>query len=189
MKFKVCLAAALLVLCSIPVAAQDAAAMEAMVKAGTPNENHKRLDAFVGTWNTKITMWMAPGAPPMSSTGTSENKWAMNGRYLEQRFKGDFMGTPFEGIGYTGYDNVKKQYWGTWMDSMSTGMMTSTGWMPDAKTWMFSGSYADPMTGKDTKVEERITINSADQHTFEMYGVAPDGSMFKTMEMTYTRKK
>jgi hypothetical protein len=189
MKLKVCLAAALLLVCSIPLAAQDAAAAEAMAKAGTPGEPHRKLDAFVGTWAVKINMWMAPNTPPMTSQGTSENKWAMNGRYLEQRFKGDFMGTPFEGIGYTGYDNVKKQYWGTWMDSMSTGMMLATGWMPDAKTWMFSGSFADPMTGKDARVEERITINGADQHTFEMYGLAPDGSMFRMMEMVYSRKK
>jgi hypothetical protein len=36
------------------------------------------------------------------------------------------MGMPFEGLGYTGYDNVKKQYFGTWIDSMSTGIMTSS---------------------------------------------------------------
>lgn len=189
MKLRIILAGALLVVFSMSVMAQDQAAMEAMAKAGTPGEPHKKLDAFVGTWNTKITMWMAPNAPPMTSTGTSENRWAMAGRYLEQRFKGDFMGTPFEGIGYTGYDNVKKQYWGTWMDSMSTGMMMATGWMPDGKTWMFSGTYPDPISGKDTRVEERITINSPDQHTFEMYGMAPDGTMYKNMEMVYTRKK
>lgn len=188
MKLKICLAAALLVM-SIPVMAQDAAAMEAMAKAATPGEPHKRLDAFVGTWTTKISMWPAPGAPSMSIDGTSENRWALGGRYLEQRFKGSFMGMPFEGIGYTGYDNVKKQYWGTWMDNMSTGMMMSTGWMPDAKTWMFSGTFSDPMTGKESKVEERIVINSADQHTFEMFGMAPDGSLYRSMEMIYTRKK
>ena len=65
----------------------------------------------------------------------------MGGRYLEQRFKGDIMGMPFEGIGYTGYDNVKKQYWGTWMDNMSTGMMTSTGTAPPTgRSWTFNGT-------------------------------------------------
>ena len=183
------LAGALLVLCSLAAAAQDAAMIEAMTKAGTPGEPHKKLEPFVGSWNTKMSMWMAPGGPPMTVQGTAETRWVMGGRYLEQRFKGEFMGAPFEGVGVTGYDNVKKQYWGTWMDNMSTGMMMTTGWMPDAKTWMFTGSFPDPMTGKDTRMEERITINSTDQHTLEMWGPAPDGSMYKTMEIVFTRKK
>ena len=186
------LASALLVLFSLSLAAQqpsEAAMMEAMAKAATPGEAHKRLDAFAGSWTTKMTMWMAPGAPPASGEGTSENRWALGGRYLEQRFKGSFMGMPFEGLGYTGYDNVKKQYWGVWMDNMSTGTMLSTGWMPDGKTWLFSGTFADPMSGKDTRMEERITINSADQHTMEMWGPGPDGAMMKSMEIVFTRKK
>ena len=189
MKLRIVLAGALLVVSSFSLAAQDAAMMEAMTKAATPGEPHKKLEAFAGNWTTTMKMWMAPGTQPMTVEGSAENRLAMGGRYLEQRFKGSFMGMPFEGIGYTGYDNVKKQFWGTWMDNMSTGMMMSTGWMPDGKTWIFSGTYPDPMTGKDTKLEERVTINSADQHTFEMYGPGPDGTMFKTMEMVYTRKK
>ena len=193
MRLKVCLAGALLVLCSIPLVAQnsnnDAAAMEAMMKAATPGAPHKALDAFSGTWNTKIQMWMAPGAPPATSEGTSENKMVMGGRYLQQSFKGNFMGMPFEGMGYTGYDNVKKQYWGTWMDNMSTGMMLSTGWSPDNKTFMFTGSMADPMTGKDTRAEERITIVDNDHHTMEMWGPGPDGAMYKMMQIEYARKK
>ena len=192
MKLRICLAGALLVVCSFPVIAQqpsEAAMMEAMAKAGTPGDPHKKLDTFVGTWNTRINMWMAPGAPAMSSEGTSENKWTMGGRYLEQRFKSNFMGMPFEGIGYTGYDNVKKQYWGTWMDNMSTAMMSSTGWMMDGKTWMFSGSMVDPMSGKDSRVEERITVVDNDHHTMEMFGPSMDGVMYKMMEIHYTRKK
>lgn len=189
MRSKVFLAGALFLVCALPVLAQDAAMMEAMMKAGTPGDPHKKLDAFVGTWTTKITFWPAPGAPPMSSEGTSENRWLMGGRYLEQRYKGDMMGAPFEGVGITGYDNVKKHYWGTWMDNMSTAMMMSTGWMPDGKTFLFSGSMADPMTGKDARMEERITINSNDHHVLEMWGPAPDGSMYKTMEIDYKRKK
>ena len=192
MRPNVFLAGALLVLCSIPVMAQnnnDAAMMEAMMKAGTPGEPHKKLDQFIGTWDTKLTMWMAPGAPPMSSSGVTENKWTFGNRYMEANFKGNFMGMPFEGRGFTGYDNVKKQYWGTWMDNMSTAMMLSTGWMPDGKTFMFSGSMVDPMTAKDSRVEEKLTVADADHHMMEMWGPAQDGTMYKMMEIQYSRKK
>ncbi|HEX2836372.1 MAG TPA: DUF1579 domain-containing protein [Thermoanaerobaculia bacterium] len=204
MKLKVFLAGALLVTCSTVAMAQHDhghapsaqqapgmdAMMEAMAKAGTPGEAHKKLDAMVGTWNASITMWMAPGMEPMKNTGVSENRWVFGGRYLEQRFKGEFFGAPFEGVGYTGYDNVKKQYWGTWMDSMSTAPMNSTGSLSaDGKTYSFTATMADPMTGKDSTSDEKITIIDADHHTLEMWGPGPDGKNYKMMEIAYSRKK
>ncbi len=126
----------------------------------------------------------------MTSAGTATQQWILGGRYLEQRFKGDFAGMPFEGIGYTGYDNVKKQYWGTWIDSMSTGVMTSAGSGPsDGKTWEFTATMSDPTTGKDSVGKEKLTIVDADHHTMEMWSPGPDGKMFKTMEISYSRKK
>lgn len=161
--------------------------MEAMIKAGTPGDPHKALDGFVGTWNTKVSMWEAPGQEPMVSEGVSENRWIMGNRYLEQRFTSTFMGVPFEGLGYTGYDNVKKRYWGTWMDNMSTAVMSSTGSLK-GKVFSFVGTMPDPMTGKDMKVDEKITIVDADNHVMEMWGAGPDGKKMKMMEIVYTRK-
>jgi hypothetical protein len=171
------------------MSAEEKAAMEAMAKAATPGPEHKKLEHMVGTWNTKVTMWMAPGTPPATSSGTSTNRWILGGRYMEQKFSGTFMGQPFSGLGYTGYDNVKKQYFGTWMDNMGTGIMISSGAMDGANTWKFKGTMADPMTGKDTTVDETITVKDKDHHTLEMYGPGPDGKSFKMMEITYTRKK
>jgi hypothetical protein len=167
----------------------DPAMMEAMMKAGMPGPAHKMLDGMAGSWDTKVSSWMVPGSEPMVSNGTSENKWIMGGRYMEQRFKGDFMGMPFEGLGYTGYDNVKKQYFGTWVDNMSTGMMTSVGTGGSGNTMTFKGTYADPMTGKDVTCEEKVTVIDNDHTVFEMWAPGPDGKMFKSMEIAYARKK
>lgn len=199
MKHKTLLAGALLAVCAVAAVAQhdhgkkpemDPAMMQAMMAAGTPGEPHKKLESMNGTWDTKITMWMVPGADPMVTTGVSENKSVMGGRYVEQRFKGEFAGMPFEGLGYSGYDNVKKQYWATWMDNMSTALFTSTGSASeDGKTWTYTGTSADPMTGKDTTMESKVYVKDADHHTMEMWMPGPDGKMFKSMEITYTRKK
>lgn len=170
--------------------AMDPAMMEAMMKAGQPGDAHKKLDGLVGTWDTKIEMWMVPGAEAMSTTGVTETRWLLGGRYLEQQFKGEFEGMPFEGIGYTGYDNVRKQYWGSWMDNMSTAMMLSTGSIAeDGKSWSFSGTMPDPMSGGDTPVDEKITLIDHDHHTMEMWTPGPDGKKFKSMEIGYSRKK
>ena len=52
---------------------------------------------------------------------------ALGGRFLEERVQSSFMGQPFSGIGYTGYDNVKKKYVSTWMDNMGTMIMVMEG--------------------------------------------------------------
>lgn len=198
MKLKVSLALALLVVCT-SVFAQDAmkhemsadqkAQMEAMMKAMMPGDAHKLLGNMVGTFDAKVTAWMMPGEPPMNSTGTAVNSWIMGNRFVEQKFTGSFMGQPFHGLGYTGYDNVKKAYWASWMDDMSTGVMNSVGTTADGgKTWKFTAIMPDPMTGKDAPVEEHITIADKDHHTFEMWSPGPDGKMMKMMEIVYTRK-
>jgi hypothetical protein len=169
--------------------AEEKAEMEAMIKAATPGEAHKALQPMAGTFDTKLTMWPKPSAPPVESGGTTVNQWILGGRYLEQKFDGSFMGMPFSGIGYTGYDNVKKQYFSTWIDSMGTGMMVSSGAPAGPNRWKFTGSYADPVTGKDVAIEEKITVADNDHHTFEMWAPGPDGKSFKTMEIKYSRKK
>ena len=75
-------------------AADEKAAMDAMMKAATPGDAHKKLSPMAGTWTTDVKMWMAPGAAPAAGSGTAENTWALDGRWLEQRFNGTFMGMP-----------------------------------------------------------------------------------------------
>ncbi|MGH9456074.1 MAG: DUF1579 domain-containing protein [Thermoanaerobaculia bacterium] len=187
-----------LVLFALPLAAgeeppaqqpmDEAAMMEAYVTAGMPGEAHEKLAAFVGTWDTTVRMWAAPGAPPSESTGVAENRLILGGRWLEQRFTSSFMGEEFEGLGYTGYDNAKKHYVGTWMDSMSSGIMLTTGEAADAKTFTFSGTMDDPVMGKSMLIKEKIVIHGDDRHVMEMWGPGPDGKMFKNMEIEYVRK-
>jgi len=169
---------------------EEQAAMEAMMKAAAPGDAHKKLDAMVGKWDGKVTMWNAPGQPPAQWTATSDTVWVLGGRWIEEKVSGTFMGMPFHGLGYTGYDNMKKQYVGTWMDNMSTSMMLSTG-ESDAtgKTWTFTSTMDDPMSGKSMPVTQKVIVTDNDHHTMEMWTPGPDGKMFKMMEIAYSRKK
>lgn len=171
-------------------APDEKAMMEKWLQVATPSAGHKALEPMIGTWDAKITMWMAPGAPPDESTGTSENKWVLGGRFVEQRYEGSFMGQPFSGVGYTGYDNLKKKYVGTWMDTMGTTIMVSEG-SADAtgKSLSMSSTVDDIMTGKPTSIRNEIKIVGADHHVMEMWGPDRTGKPFKTMEIHYTRKK
>ncbi|HKS21256.1 MAG TPA: DUF1579 domain-containing protein [Thermoanaerobaculia bacterium] len=168
---------------------KEKAMMEAWMKASTPGDAHKKLDNMVGTWDVTVKSWMAPGQPPMESTGTAVNQWVLGNRWMEEKFTGSFMGMPFQGIGYTGYDNIKKQYVGTWMDNMSTAVMVSSGKGGSGNTYEFTSTMDDMMTGKPATITEKVTFTDADHHTMEMWGPGPDGKVYKSMEITYSRKK
>src|SRR5262249_4250209 len=196
MKTTRCLAACAILLSSFVLAQEqpkmtpeEKAQMDAMMKAATPGEPHKKLSHMVGMWDATVRMFPTqPGAPVTQSIGTSANKWVLGGRWIQETFNGNFMGMPFSGIGYTGYDNVKKQYVGTWMDNMSTSTMVSTGSMTGDKTYEFTSSMDDPMSGKTMPVKEKLTVVDDDHHGMEMWGQAPDGKRMNMMEIGYSGK-
>lgn len=162
--------------------------MAAMEKAGKPGTEHARIMQFAGNWNAKCTVVMDPNAPPHVSQGTMVNTPVLGGRQLRQDFKGDFMGEAFEGIGYWGYDNIKKQYTSLWTDSMSTMVMVQTGSFDEkAQTYSFSGTCPDPLTGKDQTHRSVIKVAGPYKHTLEMYAPGMDGKEAKMMTIEYTR--
>lgn len=163
--------------------------MEAWMKHSAVTENHKLLQYSVGEWTYENKMWMAPDAPPMTTNGTCSTKSIMDGRFVVSEHKGDFMGQPFHGISTTGYDNFKKKYVGTWIDSMGTGIMNSEGvYDPGTKTFTFMAEMDDIVNGGKIKVREVIKVVDADKHSFEWYETR-GGKEQKTMEITYSRKK
>lgn len=189
-----------LVLGTLGVSAQNAgeaagmpseADMQKMIAAMTPGAEHKLLEGNVGSWNYTMTMWMAPGAPPATSTGTAESTSILGGRYISSVFRGSFMGMPFEGRGLDGYDNLAKTYKSVWVDNMSTWPMISTGTASaDGKTLSMIGESPDPTSGKMINMRSVTTRTSADGWTMEMYMTDPaSGQEFKTMEMVATRAK
>jgi hypothetical protein len=176
-----------------PMGQMDEAQMQKMKEMGSPGEHHKNLEALAGKWNYTMKWWMNPDSVPDASQGTSTNTWMMNGRFLKQEVTGSHMGEPFEGMGITGYDNMKGEYTSFWIDSGSTSMMTSSSqYDPAIKTFEEKGSFACPMTGeKDKKFRAITKIIDNDHFTYEMYSTPMSGSgaEFKTMEITYERAK
>jgi hypothetical protein len=167
----------------------EKAMMEAMIKAGTPGKQHQWLASKAGSWTFTGKFWMNPAAPPMEATGTVERAVALGGRVLVETVSSEFMGQTFEGHGMTGYDNVKQQFWGTWNDSMSTGVMVSTGDCDDQGNCTFQSVYTDPLTGESRKNRMASREEGSDKEFFESYDTGPDGKEYKSMEMVYTRKK
>jgi hypothetical protein len=179
-----------------PARPQAAAApnMEEMMKKSeafaTPGSAHKALETLAGEWNVEARWWMAgPDGPPTVSKGTTQTRWILGGRFLQEDFTGEMMQKPFHGVGITGYDNFKKKYVSTWMDDMGTGIFISEGSADaDGKVLTFLGKMDDPMTGqKDKPTKYIVRILTPDKHTFEMHDLTL-GEKSKMGEMTYTRK-
>lgn len=165
--------------------------MQKMMQSMMPGEHHKALEPYAGTWNTETKMWMGgPGSTPMVSTGKSEIKWVLGGRFLLEEHKGTMMGQPYEGIGMYGYDNVRNLYTMSWFSNMATNALHAAGSRPPGtNTTTFYGEMDEPMLGvygRTVKYVSRLVNN--DKVVFEVHDLHA-GENYKVIELTYTRDK
>ena len=160
-----------------------------MEAAATPGPAHKALEAFAGEWKAEVKCFGEPGGPPKISQATATTKWVLNGRFLEEEFRGEMMGKPFTGHSLMGYDNLKQTFNTVWISEMSTSIFVSEGKGDSAnKVITLEGKASCPATGrKDFSVKTVFRVLSPDKHTYEMFD-ASKGENVKTMEITYTRK-
>lgn len=164
--------------------------MKKWMDFATPGENHKLLASKEGKWADTVKMWEQPGQEPDVSSGTSEFKMIMEGRYLSDTTEGSFMNQPFHGHGLAGYDNLKKKFFSVWIDSMGTGLMVAEGsYDAGTKTFKYTTQTPDVLTGKYVPARSVEKIIDNDHWTMEMYGPDKSGKEFKTLEINYTRLK
>jgi hypothetical protein len=161
--------------------------MEVWKKLAIPGEPHRLLASRVGSWSTKSKHWMEHDKPPMEFAGSCERRMILGGRFLQDEFSGEMMGSPFTGIGVIGYDNHTKKYVSTWMDSMGTGIYFFEGTAGrDGKTLSLESRFDDPVKGPGTW---RLVTRFVDENTevAEMK-MSYDSGVEEKCETTYTRK-
>ena len=142
-------------------------------------------------WDVESKTWAnGPDSLPYISKGSAEYKMVFGGRFSQQDFSGEMMQTPFKGIGFTGYDNVKKKYVSFWIDELGTSMSYMEGNMNNEGTTLtLWGKMDDPMTGEKNKdVKYILHIVDKDTHTFEMYEGKSRGDKKPSFMLTYRRK-
>ncbi|MCW5757670.1 MAG: DUF1579 family protein [Phycisphaeraceae bacterium] len=150
------------------IPAQDQMDPEAMMQAyeqlSKPDEHHKSLEVFVGTWDVEFKAMM-PGMEDFNSKGTATFAMLMGGRFLKQDFHGDMMGSKFHGIGLTGYHKTLQRFEGVWFDDSNTAMSYFTG-KKNNDGWIYEGEETDPMAGTTLKVQDAIAMQGNDKFTF-----------------------
>lgn len=161
--------------------------MVAWQKAGTPGAAHAALADAAGSWTTSNTWWMEPGGEGQHTEGKVERKMILGGRVMVEHFKGDMMGMPFEGMGFTGYDNVTGKHWVVWMDNTTTAVYSGEGTCNEdytACTYSITGS--DPMTGEMATSRMEWESMGEDTEKSTMYSTV-EGAEHKAFEMVYER--
>jgi Protein of unknown function (DUF1579) len=163
---------------------------KAWQEAMTIGEQHKMLAKSAGTWSGEMTMWMANGAPPQTMSTSTVTKTIYGGLYVQSTHTGNMMGMPFEGMSTMGYDNLKKEFFSTWIDNMGSGVIVMTGQWDDASKKLTLSGTIRCGNGQDAIMREVFTMIDDNNQLLEMYGPDPaTGKEYKSMEIKYTRKK
>ncbi|MEX2219820.1 MAG: DUF1579 domain-containing protein [Phycisphaerales bacterium] len=170
------------------VPADMQAAMEAWSKAMAPSAQHEVLKKMVGEWKT--TTRLMGGGAVADAPGTASNELVLGGRFLLQRTTGTMMEQPVSGLGMLGYDIIRKQFTGTWADTMGTGLLHYHGGLnKDGDGLTMFGAMDEPMTGEIGKTIRLATrFDGPDRYTLTIQEVQY-GEPFTVVEITYERAK
>jgi len=114
------------------------------VAADSVGSQHRQLSGFAGQWRVEQSFWPSPGAEPVVEHGVAVFKMVLGGRHLEQDLQ-IRSSTPFQGLGFTGFDNVSRKYYASWMDTNFTDVLVLRGDFDAASnTYTFKGGMPDP---------------------------------------------
>lgn len=165
--------------------------MQACMAAGTPGKQHEMLTRGAGRWTGTSQMWMAPDTQPTSSPMTTNITAILDGHFAKCEVTGEIPGMgPFQGLGFSGFDNVTQKYVTTWFDNHSTGIMHGEGVVSaDGKTMTWTFHYTCPITKKPATMREVDHFTGDNAMTMDFFGNDPhSGKEYKMMHMDLTRQ-
>ena len=161
------------------------------MKMAEPQEEHKWLHKLVGEWDMEAESAMAPGEPPMKTTGT-ESVRSLGGLWIVAEGEGEMPGG---GIGTSvmtlGYDPQKERYVGTWVGSMMTHLWVYDGSLDAGKKVLTLNSEGPGMSGDGAlaKYRDVIELKSDDHRVLTSHVQGEDGSWQSFMTAHYRRRK
>jgi hypothetical protein len=155
-----------------------------------PTQEHGWLRQFTGEWKTEMEAKMGPDQPPMQCNGTMKSR-QLGGFWVLNEMQGDMSGSPMTGIQTLGYDDGKKKFVGTWVDSTGAFMWQYEGTVdPSSKVLTLDADGPNFMSdGKLTKFQDVYEFKTADELLMTSRMLATDGEWVTFMSGTATRIK
>jgi len=153
-----------------------AAASLAQTEMPKPGPEHKKLDAFAGSWTLDGDMKAGPMGPGGKMTETEKCDWMEGGFFLVCH--SDFKSSMGDGTGLSvmGYSAEGKAY--TYREFNSWGEFNDSKGLVDGDTWTWtSDEKMGEMTMK-SRFTMKITSSTSYTFTFEM---SQDGTKWTTV--------
>jgi hypothetical protein len=145
----------------------------------------RQMKREVGDWNVVIKMFGDPSGAPAVSKGT-ETRFMLGDMWLISHFKGEIMGTRFEGLRQTAFDSEKNKFVASWVDSTSRFTTHAEGsWDEKTQSMTSIGTGKNPL-GKEMKTKMVSAYDEDGSHTSTMYAMM-HGQEMKMMEVHYTK--
>jgi hypothetical protein len=173
--------------------------MEAAQHAQSLGPQHEFLAKMAGEWTVDYKVYFAgPDGPAVETSGTSTIERVLDGRFLLERSTAEFRmpdgqggmaSMEIDGIGLLGYDRHRKQFTGTWCDSLNTHLLTMSGTIsPDGTMLTMYGRMDEPGLGVTGRMVKYVThVIGDDERLFEITDLHA-GDDYKVVEITYRRK-
>lgn len=159
-----------------------------------PGPEHELLKGLAGNWKQEASIWMEPGAAPVTTTLSGEVSPILGGRFMQSVSKGLIFGVEGEAISIFGFDRRHKKYTVVGFDTQGTYYVTAAGTFdPKTSSITLSGIDEDPVFNVVQKYDFVLKIVDKDKYIWsvifkspEMTGGAPE---FKMLEIVNTRVK
>ncbi len=165
-----------------------AALRPAAPQMGMPaTEQHELLKRFVGDW--KFTLQMPDtGMGAMVLEGT-ETTTMMGELWVRGEVDCDVMGTPFRGLGVTGYDSEKQKYVSYWFDVFTDRCSVAEGeWHADEEHLVMDSEPKPDMQGRTGVERSIITFPDESSMHVDTTWIYGDGAEQPGMTFRYTRR-
>jgi hypothetical protein len=150
--------------------------------------DHDRLDVLAGTFHFERTTTL-PGEPPKRTTGTSENRWILDNRYLQCRGVDDGS----EGAGETlvtyGFDLRRRLYFAVLLGSRGSNYQTLEGFYDEpARSLVLVGRGGGDGRTAGPKLRQVVRIEPPDRYVIEGF-IVPTGRVpQKVVETIFQRR-
>ncbi len=178
---------------AVPSEKEQAAMMQEMMALAGPGPEHELFKGLVGSYTLEGNIWMAPGATPMTISGTTESELILGGRFLKTTSVSGEGQMRTESFGLLGFDRRFGHYTSVGFDTWGTYYVTAAGKINDEKTKItMYGEDIDPVSNMTQKYDFVYEIINDSSYVVSVIFYNPEltqgAESFKMVELTYTKK-
>jgi hypothetical protein len=153
-----------------------------------PGAEHRWLDPLVGSWTIDVR-WQRAGRTETRVTGTSENRWILDGRFLLCESTAGDGPSRIDAMTIFGFDNRQKKYFALGLHNLATYITQPSGsYDPSTHSFLLSGRERNEVTGGAIVYRELISIEGPDRYVLRVYSDVPGRSPVKVLEVVYARR-